>query len=149
MLSQRYPRIARYPHRGQLELRYPLPPSPLGCDRANLGGYRRDTLWYLKNIGAIGIAIPKSAIRGGGSSGGATKMCCACFRGVGPLGSMYHCGQNNYQIYFSKIIVLAQNNFVKIAKQSLYKANSFVFSCKQGKATGSNITDKMFWWNFL
>ena len=26
------------PSRGQLELRYPLPPPSLGCDRANLGG---------------------------------------------------------------------------------------------------------------
>ena len=29
------------PSRGQLELRYPLPPPPLGCDRAILGGIAR------------------------------------------------------------------------------------------------------------
>ena len=33
------PPYSAIPPRGQLELRYPLPPPPLGCDRANLGGY--------------------------------------------------------------------------------------------------------------
>ena len=49
------------PSRGQLELRYPLLPPPLGCDMANLRGYTRYPA-ILENIGAIGIAIPYRAI---------------------------------------------------------------------------------------
>ena len=37
ILSQIPPQSAN-PSRGQLELRYPLPPPPLGCDRANFRG---------------------------------------------------------------------------------------------------------------
>ena len=33
------PPYSAIPSRGQLELRYPLPPSPLGCDRASFRGY--------------------------------------------------------------------------------------------------------------
>ena len=54
----------------------------------------------------------------------------------------YHHGQNYYEQYFSKRIVLAQ----LICK--LYKTIKFLrmFSCKQGQTGGSNITKKMVWW---
>ena len=53
------------PQRNFPKIAAQLPP-PLGCDRANLrgGGVWCDTLRYLKNISAIGIAIPYSAIGG-------------------------------------------------------------------------------------
>ena len=40
--------VSRHTPRGQLELRYPLPPPSLGCDRANFGGgVWRDALRHL------------------------------------------------------------------------------------------------------
>ena len=40
-------------------------------------------------------------------------------------------------------------HFVKITKESLYKANSLAcFLAKGGHARGSNITKKIFWWNY-
>ena len=41
-------------------------------------------------------------------------------------------------------------NFVIITKESLYKANPLAcFLHKKGHASGSNITKKIFWWNYF
>ena len=57
------PAHSAIPPRGQLELRFPLPPLPSAAAIGQIwGGVKRDTLRYMKNIGAIGVAIPYSAI---------------------------------------------------------------------------------------
>ena len=41
-------------------------------------------------------------------------------------------------------------NFAIITKESLYKAKFLgLVSCKKGPAIGSNITKKIFWWNYF
>ena len=60
---------------------------------------------------------------------------------------MRMCGQT----YYKNINTLQNNCFaVKITKRSFYKANSFVCSlANRDEPSGSNITKKMFWWNWF
>ena len=52
--------------------------------------------------------------------------------------------------FLSKIIVLAQFKFCKNSKTiSLQSKFLHLFSCKQGKTSGSNTTKKMFLWNLF
>ena len=59
---------------------YPLPPPPLSCDTANSGGLARYPAIPEKHtmIGAIGIAIPCSAI-GGGRAVGPLSLTSCCY----------------------------------------------------------------------
>ena len=55
------------------------------------------------------------------------------------------------KIYTTKIPdTFLQSGRAKITKESLYKAKFLgLFSCKKGPASGSNITKKIFWWNYF
>ena len=55
---------------------------------------------------------------------GTPRSCTAAYL---PLVRQYHCGQNHYKNTFQNIC-FGTMNFVKITKQSLYKANSFACS---------------------